>query len=945
MTTGRFAVGITVCSLVVSLGLGIGAVTFPASATDATPSDSASPSPTPTPTPTPTATPSPTAGPSSSASPTGSPSASASASASGSSSTVGTLADPPAPGMARYLVGVTSGRDQLVANAVDDLGGSIVAHYDKVANSLAVDMTSDNAQRLALANGVRYVEPDRTVSINTSNAIINDSGCTANSLTRGDDLGTPSVALKKSGNTAFSVNWFGTSYSGLYINNNGGVSFDDGYGPFTDYQFNLTTTTRPVILPLGTDVDTRDGSTSAVTYGPLTGTVGTNNYSGFCVNWKNVGLYGLSGPLVSAQLLILDRGSGNVDLIFNYDTISNTVTTKPFEIGYADPRNRSNSLRISGSSTTPTPFRDSGSASRSANSTVISGSPYTSVAGQHEYRITNGASPTATPTASATPTPSSSTSCPDSVPAGTQGCATWGLDRLDQRALPLDQRFTPAGTGSGVTAYIVDTGMLMTHTEFTGRVRSGYDFVDSDSDATDCNGHGTHVAGTVGGTTYGVAKSVSLVAVRVLNCTGSGSTAGVIAGINWAITDHVSGPAVLNMSLGGGSSKSIDDAVAAAVADGITVVVAAGNSNTDACTSSPAEEPTAITVAASDATDQRASFSNYGSCVDIFAPGTFITSAWYTSTTATAVLNGTSMASPHVAGAAAVYLGLNTSASPAAVASALMAASTTSVVTDALSTNSGLLYARSFAAYTGGGSGGGGGGSGGGSSGGGGGSSGGGGGGGGSGGGGGGSLHEITEVRPAFGPISGGNTIYVIGYGFSGASQVLIGGKNASYKVINDATVEVVVPAGDKLGSADVSIVLSAAIGRAFAGGGYVYQSSSAANVNPAAPVGPTTPGVIGILNATFASLPSMITTTGAPMVTRATTGVVSLRMNVSSAAAGTTATLYRGTKKVAIARVSTDGSIAFASKGITSGIYRVRLTSATKAVNTSAFKVTVPRR
>ena len=956
MTTGRFAVGITVCSLVVSLGLGIGAVTFPASATDATPSDSASPSPTPTPTPTPTATPSPTAGPSSSASPTGSPSASASAS--GSSSTVGTLADPPAPGMARYLVGVTSGRDQLVANAVDDLGGSIVAHYDKLANSLAVDMTSDNAQRLALANGVRYVEPDRTVSINTSNAIINDSGCTANSLTRGDDLGTPSVALKKSGNTAFSVNWFGTSYSGLYINNNGGVSFDDGYGPFTDYQFNLTTTTRPVILPLGTDVDTRDGSTSAVTYGPLTGTVGTNNYSGFCVNWKNVGLYGLSGPLVSAQLLILDRGSGNVDLIFNYDTISDTVTTKPFEIGYADPRNRSNSLRISGSSTTPTPFRDSGSASRSANSTVISGSPYTSVAGQHEYRITNGASPTATPTASATPTPSSSSSCPDSVPAGTQGCATWGLDRIDQRALPLDTHFTPAGTGSGVTAYIVDTGMLMTHTEFTGRVRAGYDEVDNDSDPTDCNGHGTHVAGTVGGTTYGVAKSVSLVPIRVLDCSGSGSTAGVIAGINWAITDHVSGPAVLSMSLGGGSSKSMDDAVAAAVADGITVVVAAGNSNTDACTSSPAEEPTAITVAASDSSDARASFSNYGSCVDIFAPGVSITSSWYSSTTATAVLSGTSMATPHVSGAAAVYLALHPTATPAQVVAALQAASTTGVVTDALSTNSGLLYARSFEAYTGGGGSGGGAGgggsggggssgggsSGGGSSGGGGGSSGGGGGSSG-GGGGGGSLHEITEVRPAFGPISGGNTIYVIGYGFSGASQVLIGGKNASYKVINDATVEVVVPAGDTLGSADVSVVLSATIGRAFAPGGYVYQSSSASNVNPAAPVGPTTPGVIGILNATFASLPSMITTTSAPTVTRSTSGVVSLRMGVSAAAAGTTATLYRGTKKVATAKVAADGSISFASKGIISGIYRVRLASSTKAVNTNAFKVTVPRR
>jgi hypothetical protein len=267
------------------------------------------------------------------------------------------------------------------------------------------------------------------------------------------------------------------------------------------------------------------------------------------------------------------------------------------------------------------------------------------------------------------------------------------------------------------------------------------------------------------------------------------------------------------------------------------------------------------------------------------------------------------------------------------------------VITDALSTNSGLLYARSFAAYTGGGSSGGGGGGGGGGSSGGGSSGGGSSGGGSGGGGGGGSLHEITEVRPAFGPISGGNTISVIGYGFTGASQVLIGGKSATYKVVNDATVEVIVPQGDKLGSADVSIVLSAAIGRAFAPGGYVYQASGATVVIPTAPVGPTTPGVIGILNATFASLPSMITTTGAPTVTRATTGVVSLRMNVSAAAAGTTATLYRGTKKVATAKVSATGSITFASKGITSGIYRVRLASITKAVNTNAFKVTVPRR
>ncbi|GIE98443.1 S8 family peptidase [Paractinoplanes rishiriensis] len=250
----------------------------------------------------------------------------------------------------------------------------------------------------------------------------------------------------------------------------------------------------------------------------------------------------------------------------------------------------------------------------------------------------------------------------------TQNNATWGIDRIDQANLPLSTTYTYNFTGSGVTAYIIDTGILTTHSDFGGRAAHGYDFVNNDSNATDCNGHGTHVAGTVGGNTYGVAKAVRLVGVRVLGCTGGGTTAGVISGVNW-VTQNAQKPAVANMSLGGGASTTLDTAVRNSIAAGISYAVAAGNSNTNACNSSPARVPTAITVGATTRTDARSSFSNYGSCLDIFAPGTSITSAWYTTTTATSTISGTSMASPHVAGAAALVLQANPSFTPAQVAS------------------------------------------------------------------------------------------------------------------------------------------------------------------------------------------------------------------------------------------------------------------------------------
>ncbi len=261
----------------------------------------------------------------------------------------------------------------------------------------------------------------------------------------------------------------------------------------------------------------------------------------------------------------------------------------------------------------------------------------------------------------------------------TQTGATWGLDRIDQRNRPLSGTYTYNYTGSGVRAYIIDTGIRTTHSQFGGRATVGFDAFGGNGQ--DCNGHGTHVAGTVGGSTYGVAKSVSLRAVRVLNCSGSGTNSGVIAGVDWVRANRQL-PAVANMSLGGGASSALDTAVNNAINSGVTFVVAAGNENQNACNVSPARTAAAITVGSTTSTDARSSFSNWGTCVDIFAPGSSITSAWSTSNTATATISGTSMASPHVAGAAALYLQANPGASNATVRNALVNGSTANVVTN-----------------------------------------------------------------------------------------------------------------------------------------------------------------------------------------------------------------------------------------------------------------------
>jgi subtilisin family serine protease len=263
----------------------------------------------------------------------------------------------------------------------------------------------------------------------------------------------------------------------------------------------------------------------------------------------------------------------------------------------------------------------------------------------------------------------------------TQTPATWGLDRVDQRDLPLNNTYTYNQTGQGVQAYIIDTGMRATHQQFTGRVGNGFTAINDGNGTNDCNGHGTHVAGTVGGTTYGIAKQVTLHAVRVLDCSGSGSNAGVIAGVDWVTQNHGS-PAVANMSLGGGVSSALDQAVANSISSGVSYAIAAGNSNANACNSSPARVPSANTVGATTTTDARSSFSNFGTCVDIFAPGSNITSSWNTNDTATNTISGTSMATPHVTGALALYLQANPGASPAAATQALIDNSTPNKVTN-----------------------------------------------------------------------------------------------------------------------------------------------------------------------------------------------------------------------------------------------------------------------
>jgi subtilisin family serine protease len=276
-----------------------------------------------------------------------------------------------------------------------------------------------------------------------------------------------------------------------------------------------------------------------------------------------------------------------------------------------------------------------------------------------------------------------------------QSNAPWNLDRVDQRSLPWDSMYNYASTGTGVHVYILDTGIRVTHSDFGGRASVAYDNIGDGQNGNDCNGHGTHVAGIVGGTRWGVAKGVYLHAVRVLPCSGSGLLSNVLAGVDWITANRIM-PAVANISATvAGTSPSLESAISTSIASGVVYTIAAGNAASDACSYTPARTPDAITVGASDETDLRARYSNYGACIDIFAPGNLIDSDWNSSDTATNNLSGSSMASPMVAGVAALYLGGNPSASAASVAQAIRTAATQGVLTtnDPTSPNL-LLYSR-----------------------------------------------------------------------------------------------------------------------------------------------------------------------------------------------------------------------------------------------------------
>jgi hypothetical protein len=666
----------------------------PTASPSAEPTPDISPAPSPELSPTPTPSPSPvepTREPSASASPSAPASPSPTSSPSSSPSAPSTLDGP----MTERIIRIAGEQYRAdVEQRIDELGGEIFGEYTETVDGFAARLSSKAAFLLAETEGIEAIEENIELTMQTS-AIRTDNFCTSNSLGKTDDGGTFPLAL------GFNVNWFGLTYNEILINNNGGAAFNNDFGRFQDFTgINLTTTNRPLLLPLFTDIDTTNASASSVTFG--SGTIAGEN--AYCVNWVNVGEFSSSLPKFSFQLVIIDKsGSGNagdVDIEFNYSQVGipTANTNGKFVIGYSVPHSRTDSLVRVSSSDTPSLFADGGALALTSNKYPSSGS----IVGRYTFEIrpdSAGSAPTpdpiATPIASAgncngLTNPSTTLS----GYANTYCDVVWGLDRIDQRPLPLNDEFSPAGDGTGVKAYVVDTGLKTDHQEFTGRVDTGRNFFgtdqNGDTSVADCNGHGTHVASTLAGSRYGVAKDATIVPVRVFGCSGGTTVATILNALDWIAVNHPNAsPGVVNMSLGGGANTTLDQAVQCLTGLGsgctnnaLTVVVAAGNSNTTASSVSPARVAEAITVGSATSVDSRSGFSNYGSAVDIFAPGSGITAAWYTSTTATATISGTSMASPHVAGAAAVYLENNTSATPSQVLSALVDDATQNALTD-----------------------------------------------------------------------------------------------------------------------------------------------------------------------------------------------------------------------------------------------------------------------
>lgn len=610
------------------------------------------------------------------------------------------------------IIQLADGADQAaIADEITAVGGEIFETYTDAVTGFAARLSAKDAFYLAELGGIASIEDNLEITLQ-STAIRTDNFCTTNSLGKTDDGSTLGIDI------GFDVNWFGITYDQVLINNNGGISFNDGAGRFEYWNgINLTTVDRPLVLPLFTDIDTRNAASSPVTYG--TGTVDGRN--AFCINWVNVGEYNQTSPKFSFQLVIIDRstaGNGHVDLEFNYNEVGlpTSGSNGRFVVGYAVPHSRTDSLVRASSSDSPALYADGGALALTSNkypSSESTNGRYT-----FEIRPSSSGSP---PPSDPTPTPiGTAGNCngltnPSSTLAGylsTYCGVVWGLDRSDQRSLPLNSEYSPGGNGTGVLAYVVDTGLNESHQDFTGRVVAGRNFFTSDqasSNTDDCNGHGTHVASTLAGSTYGMAKDAAIVPVRVFGCSGGTTTSIIISALDWIAQNHPAGtPGVVNMSLGGGPQSALDAAVQCLTGVGsgcsnnkLTVVVAAGNANIPAADVSPARVEEAITVGATASTDQRASFSNYGSAVDIFAPGVGIRAAWIGSTTANVSISGTSMASPHVAGAAAVYLGNNPSATPAQVMSALVADATDGAVSNpGLGSPNKLLYIGGLASVT-----------------------------------------------------------------------------------------------------------------------------------------------------------------------------------------------------------------------------------------------------